>query len=385
MKIIFSKTAFSIIIFLIIVLLSAAIVVQEDVEKGLTTKQTSSLSEVDQLVNKFMDKSQYVGLAIGAQQDGKSVFSKAYGFSDRETGQRFLVDENMALGSNAKTLTAASILLLAQRGVLKLTDRLSDHLPFTIKQDDVMSLHDLLCHVSGMPDVFGGKGYEDYIWQNAQSQKEFIDKVNENTEPQRPGIKYQYNNTGYFLLGMVIEHVTNQPLGDFYREQFFSPLQLEKAYYLGDSFYSPKLAKMYETDNDVVQVYQGPVEYRIPAAAGSLGGDLDTYMKLFTQILTGKILSEPSKKQMKTACTLSDGTKVVNNKKQNIGLGIEISEINSQRLFSRGGAMNGHVSAIYHVEETGLTLAIVGNTFMRLAHLLDVIIEQKLLIVTDAH
>jgi hypothetical protein len=81
---------------------------------------------------------------------------------------------------------------------------------------------------------------------------------------------------------------------------------------------------------------------------------------------------------MKTPCTLSDGSKVVNAKGQNIGLGIEISEINSQRLFSRGGAMNGHVSAIYHVEQTGLTLAIVGNTFMRLAHIIETMLEQEL-------
>lgn len=343
-----------------------------------TTNQAWTRVKIDQLVDQFMAKSQYVGLAIGARQAGKSVFTKAYGFSDRKTRQAFLADENMALGSNAKTLTAAGILLLAERGALKITDKLGEHLPFTLKQGDATSLQDVLCHVSGLPDVFGGEGYEDYLWQNVKSQKEFIDKLNQSTATKTSGIKYQYNNTGYFLLGMVIEHVSNQPLGDFYREKFFAPLQLDKAYYLGDSFYSARLAPMYESDDGKVVEYEGPVEYRIPAGAGALGGDLDAYLTLFSQILTGPILSEQSKKQMKTPCSLSDGTKVVNAKKQNIGLGIEISQINSQRLFSRGGAMNGHVSAIYHVEETGLTLAIVGNTLMRLAHVLDAIIEQEL-------
>jgi CubicO group peptidase (beta-lactamase class C family) len=339
---------------------------------------TYSAQGIDDVVIKFMERTKYSGLSIVAYKNYDFVFAKPYGFSNVESKTPFKVDELMALGSNVKTLVAASLMLLEEKKALKLTDNINIHLPFELHQADTVTIKDMLCHVSDLPDVFGGEFYEDYQWQKAKSQKEFIDKINESKRKILPQSEYRYNNTAYFLLGMVIEHISNQPLGDYFREQLFSPIHLDNAYYLGDSFYYPKLAKMYQVDGSKIIDYEDPVDYRVVAGAGAQGGDIKSYAKLFTEILTGSVLSNKSKVKMKTPCVLDNGTFVVNGKKQKIGLGIEISRIDSQNVFSRGGAMNGHVSAIYHFEKTGLTMAIVGNTFMRLAPVLDSIFEKKL-------
>jgi D-alanyl-D-alanine carboxypeptidase len=336
-----------------------------------------STKGIDDVVVKFINKTKYPGLSIAAFKKHKMVFAKAYGVSDVNTKVPFTIDENMALGSNIKTLVAASILLLEESNKLKLNDKLSKHLPFELRQANAITLEDMLCHVSDLPDVFGGEGHDDYNWQKAISQREFIDKLNDNKRAISPRSEYRYNNTAYFLLGMVIEHLSHQPLGDYLREHLFSPLNLDHAYYLGDSFYYPKLTKMYQVDDSKMKDYQNPVDYRIVAGAGALGGDIKSYGKLFSEILSGSVLSEKSKIKMKSACLLADGSFAVNRKKQKTGLGIEISEIDSHRVFSRGGAMNGHVSAVYNFEKAGLTMVIVGNAFMRLAPVLDSIFENK--------
>ncbi|NQZ08311.1 MAG: beta-lactamase family protein [Algicola sp.] len=333
---------------------------------------------IDAVVTKFMAKSKYTGLSIAAYNKGKMRFNQSYGYSNHTTLKPFTTHESIALGSNIKTLVAAAILLLEENNKLKLTDKLAQHLPFKLNQAQAITIEDMLCHVSDLPDVFGGDGYDDYEWQKAKSQKEFIDQLNQSKRKISPKVEYRYNNTAYFLLGLVIEHISHQPLGDYFRAQIFSPLHLDHAYYLGDSYYYPQLTKMYQLKDGAIADYEDPVEYRIVAGAGALGGDITAYSKLFSGILTGDVLAETSKTKMKTPCRLADGSFAVNRKKQQTGLGIEISQMDDQRVFSRGGAMNGHVSAIVHFEKTGLTMAIVGNTFMRLAPVLDSIFEQKL-------
>jgi CubicO group peptidase (beta-lactamase class C family) len=337
-----------------------------------------SVLGIDDVVDDFMDKTQYPGLSLALHKNGAFVFEKPYGLSNVKLTTSFSMEEVIALGSNVKTLVAASILLLDEQNKIELTDNINKHLPFKISNAGTVTIKDMLCHTSDFPDVFGGESFENYQWQKAKSQKEFIDKINEGNKEITPQIEYRYNNTAYFLLGLAIEHISNQPLGDYFREQFFSPLGLDHAYYLGDSFYYPKLAKMYEVNDSIVMDYESPVDYRLVAGAGALGGDIKSYITLFSEILTGSILSDKSKLKMKTPCLLADGSIVMNSKKQKSGLGIEISEIDSQVVFSRGGAINGHVSAIYHVEKTGLTMAVVGNAFMPLSPVVDSILEKKL-------
>lgn len=336
------------------------------------------VQSIDEVANRFIEETHYPGLSIAIYKNSETVFSHSYGYSDIHLKTPFSSDEVLALGSNVKTLVAASILLLEESNKLKLTDKVNQHLPFKLRQENGVTIKDMLCHVSDLPDVFGGESFENYSWQKAISQKEFIDKLNENNEQISPRTEYRYNNTAYFLLGLVIEHISNQPLGDYFRERLFSPLQIDQAYYLADSYYYPQLAKMYEIDGNDALDYEDPVDYRVVAGAGALGGNISSYSKLFSGILAGSILSETSKAKMKTPCKLADGTFAINTKNQKTGLGVEITETDAGIIYSRGGAMNGHVSAIYHFEKAGLTLAIVGNAFMPLAGVLDAIVENNL-------
>lgn len=330
--------------------------------------------EFDLIINKFMKENDYVGLSIGALKHDKVVFDRSYGYSNKSNSQSYSSNTPISLGSNAKTLTASAVLLLQERGLLNIEDSLVKHLPFDLNYSDRVTLHEMLCHSSDLPNVFGVGKFENYAWQQARSQKEFIDKLNVASYIPKAGESYRYNNTAYFLLGMVVEHVTSQGLGDFFRENIFKQMPATSLHYLGDSYYSPILSPSYEKNG---YLYESPVEYRIVGGAGALAGDLISYLRMFTSLVSGQILDSDSSALMFSLCKFKDGSEVVNGKKQNIGLGIEISEINGETVYSRGGALNGYVSEVYYFPERNLTIGVTGNTWAPLAPLLEKLFENN--------
>ena len=313
---------------------------------------------------------EYVGLAIAAIKDDELVFKQEYGYLDLTKKEPFSVNEVISLGSNAKTTTASAILLLQEKGLLKVSDTLDKHLPYSLKGSEQVTLYEMLCHSSDLPDVFGVGEFENYEWQKAKSTKELINKLNSTTSLRNRTESYRYNNTAYFLLGLVVEHLSHQNLGDFYREYIFNNAQ-KNIYYLGDSYYSPTLTPSFEKIGTKVSPYESPVEYRIVGGAGALGGDLVSYLHLFQQLMSGNILQSQSKAQMLSFCKFDDGNYVVNEKNQHIGFGVEMSNINGEKVYSRGGALNGYVSAVYYFPSKNLTVGITGNTWAPLAPLLE--------------
>lgn len=334
-------------------------------------------NDFDEIVNSYMLEHDYVGLAIAATKNDKVIFERAFGFSDEVNEEAFSSDKVISLGSNAKTLTATAILMLQEQGLLKISDALNKHLPFNLKHGDNITLHEMLCHSSDLADVFGVGEFENYVWQQAKSQKEFIDKLNLSTHVPISGKSYKYNNTAYFLLGLVVEHISNQNLGDFFRESIFQRLPNAKLYYLGDSYYLPALSPSFEKNGIGVGLYESPVEYRIVGGSGALAGDLISFLHMFNGLMSGQIINSDSSAMMHSLCKFKDGSEVRNGKNQNIGLGIEVSKINGETVYSRGGSLNGYVSAAYYFPSRKLTIGVTGNTWAPLAPLLEKLFESN--------
>ncbi|TMP28524.1 hypothetical protein CWB99_11460 [Pseudoalteromonas rubra] len=339
--------------------------------------EPSNNDEFEQIVRSHMLQHDYVGLAIAVLKEDDLVFSRAYGFADQDRKEKYSAKKVISLGSNTKTLTASAILLLQERGLLSLSDPLEKHLPFKLQHSEKVTLQEMLCHSSDLSDVFGVGKFENYVWQKAKSQKEFIDKLNLASHEPIAGERYRYNNTAYFLLGLVVEHVSHQSLGDFFREFIFENAPETNLYYLGDSFYSPVLSPSFEKNGSKASLYESPVEYRIVGGAGALAGDLVSYLRMFKSLVSGEILSSDSRAMMRSLCRFKDGSKVINEKKQNLGLGIEVFKINGETVYSRGGALNGYVSAVYYFPSKKLTIGVTGNTWAPLAPMLERLFESN--------
>jgi len=171
----------------------------------------------------------YTGKVPGASllvlKDGKPVLRKAYGYADLEHGVAATTATNYRLASMSKQFTAAAILLLAEDGKLKLDDSIRRWLPSLPASDQGITIHHLLSHASGLID------YEDLIPPGATKQLNDADVLRMLSAETRsyfaPGTSYRYSNSGYVLLGLIVERASGQRLPAFLQRRIFKPLHMD--------------------------------------------------------------------------------------------------------------------------------------------------------------
>jgi len=194
--------------------------------------QDSRTKQVDALFADYA-KPQTPGCAVGVMEEGKPVYSRGYGLASLELGvpidpARTVLD----VGSLAKPFTAMSVLLLEQDGKLSLDDSIRKHVFGLPAVFQPVTLRHLLHHTGGAGDytpelVFGGIGMEDVA--GADDVMRLLARRTSLTAP--PGTRYEYSNTGYFLLGRAVESVSGKTLPAFVRERIFLPMGMEHSRY----------------------------------------------------------------------------------------------------------------------------------------------------------
>lgn len=181
---------------------------------------------------------QYDGNVPGASllvvHNGKSVVRRSWGFADLGAHIAANPQTNYRLASVTKQFTATAILLLAQDNKLFLSDKISKYLPSLPKSDSSITLHHLLTHTSGLID------YEDLMAEGTTKQVHDADVLNllESADSLHfaPGTKYQYSNTGYSLLALIVERVSGKSFADFLHDRIFIPLGMTNTVAHRDGF-----------------------------------------------------------------------------------------------------------------------------------------------------
>ncbi|MEI7035579.1 serine hydrolase domain-containing protein [Fulvimonas yonginensis] len=165
------------------------------------------------------------GAALLVLEDGKPLLRKGYGLADLEQHTRVTPQTDFRLASVSKQFTAAAILLLAQDHKLSLDDSIRHWLPSLPATADRVTLRQLLSHTGGLVD------YEDLIPPGRTTQLDDQDVLRMLSATPRsyfpPGSAYRYSNTGYVLLGLVVEQASGQSLQDFLARRIFQPLHME--------------------------------------------------------------------------------------------------------------------------------------------------------------
>lgn len=171
------------------------------------------------------------GAAVLVVHDGKSVFRRGYGVTDLRTKNAITPQSDFRLASFTKQFTAACIMLLVKDGKLRYDDHLTDIFPEFPAYGKAITIRNLLNHTSGLPD------YEDILEkQYPDTPDEKIPQIHdagvlELLEQQSagkfpPGSKWEYSNSGYAVLAMIVEKVSAKPFSEFLQERIFAPLQM---------------------------------------------------------------------------------------------------------------------------------------------------------------
>jgi CubicO group peptidase (beta-lactamase class C family) len=287
--------------------------------------------------------------------DGKIVFEKAYGIGDEEWGANNTVHTKFRIGSLSKQLTAACILLLQQRGRVNVYDPISRYLSGLPAAWQAISVHQLLTHTSGIPNYTSSTEFG-RIKRTGATPQQMIELVADKPVDFTPGTKWSYSNTGYILLGMIIERISGLSYNEFLKKNILDPLGMTNSGYDRVTDIIKERASGYQEKDGRLENADF-IDMSVPYAAGDIYSTVED-MYRWNEALAedGKLLSAESRKQMFTEYTeaVHEG--------QHYGYGVVISRLKFGRLlYYHGGGVEGFSSSIQRYPEDRVCIVVLSN------------------------
>src|SRR5215213_11947286 len=216
-------------------------------QAALAQDKPAKIQEVLALAHKY---GQFNGSAL-VTENGKVIYKGAFGMANMEWAIPNAPDTKFRLGSITKQFTAMLTLQLVEQGKLKLDGKISDYLPDYRKDvGDKVTIHHLLTHTSGIPSYTNAPGFFENVSRNPYKVADFVKKYASGDFEFEPGSKFSYNNSGYFLLGAIIEQVTGKPYARVLQERILDPLQMKDTGYDDDAPLIKKRAAGYQKTPD---------------------------------------------------------------------------------------------------------------------------------------
>lgn len=250
-------------------------------------------ARIDALVQAAMAHQHLPGLSLAVAHDGEILYARGYGVRDNASQAPADAHTIYNIGSVTKQFTATAIMLLRHDGKLKLDDRLSRYIP-TYAQAGRITLRELLNHTSGIPDYTDLSNVPHHA-----TAMEFFELVAKMPLHFVPGTRYEYSNTNFIVLGIIVEQVSKMPYGEFLERRIFKPLGMTQT--------STRVVPQSQPDGAVGYTYQHPDVKPIPQTIDDLGyGDgtvnssvLDL-VKWDTALDSGRVVDAASWRAMTT-------------------------------------------------------------------------------------
>ena len=257
----------------------------------------SKADQIDALLKRYADYGQFNGSALVAQ-NGKVIFKSGYGMANKEWNIPNTTDTKFRLGSITKQFTSMLIMQLVQQGKLKLDGKITDYLPDYPKETgDRITIHQLLTHTSGIHDYTSYPAFFRTLSRTPSSPTEFIKLWADSALDFEPGTKWSYSNSGYFMLGVIIEKVTGKSYEQMLQKNIFDPLGLKGTGYDHSETIIPKRASGYERGPDG-WINAPYLEMSLPYSAGSLYSTAEDLYKWDQALYTDKLLPPDLKEKL---------------------------------------------------------------------------------------
>ena len=300
---------------------------------------------MDQLVQSYVDR-KFMGTALVARGN-QVLFSKGYGFADLEWDIPNAPSTKFRLGSVTKQFTAASILLLEERGKLNVNDPVKKYMPDAPAAWDKMTLFHVLTHTAGIPNFTGFPDYEK-LSPFPATPAELVARFRDKPLDFQPGEKWNYSNSGFVLLGYLIEKISGETYEKFVQENIFTPLGMKDSGYDSNSAIIRRRASGYALAQGAY-VNDGFIHMSIPHAAGALYSTTEDLLKWEQGLFGGKLLKPASLEKMTTPF------------KNNYAFGLGVETVGGHKLISHGGGIQGFNTELDYYPEDKLTVVVLEN------------------------
>ena len=322
------------------------------------------------------------GAAVLVAQNGTVLFKKGYGLADVARGTGFAPDTKSRIGSITKQFTASAILKLQEQGKLSVQDKLTKYFPDFPRGEEV-TLHHLLTHTSGIRSYTDKPGFMDKVTAPVEPD-DLIKSFQNDAYDFAPGQKWHYDNSGYFLLGRIIEKVSGQSYGAFLTKNFFEPLGMTNTgvHRAGLALKHEALGYQYNGG-----AFTNALDWDMSWAggAGALYSTVEDLFRWNEGVFGGKVLKEASLKAAWTPVKTEDNKD--DDSGNGYGYGWFSALTRGAQEISHGGGLNGFSSFIMRLPCENFTVAILANAQPgavgaepgRLAHLVtEIYLGEKL-------
>ncbi|MDY8137879.1 serine hydrolase [Aquimarina sp. 2201CG5-10] len=296
-------------------------------------------------------KSDTPGATVIITKKGETIYHKAFGLANMELSVPMKTNNVFEIGSITKQFTAVSILMLLEQGKLTIEDEITKYIPDYPTHGKKITIHHLLNHTSGIKSYTSMNLSE--IAAKDMTPTELIDYFKNEPMDFDPGEEWRYNNSGYIILGFIIEKVSGQTYEDFVEQNIFKPLQMQDSFYGSKSEIIKNRASGYQTHGNYINADY--LSMTLPYAAGSLMStvkDLNTWQKALN---TNKLLKATTLQKAFQNTTLNNG------KPTYYGYGWSVNKIGDSPSIEHGGGIFGYTSYQIYIPKEDLHVAILTN------------------------
>ncbi|HEU4763237.1 MAG TPA: serine hydrolase domain-containing protein [Gemmatimonadales bacterium] len=320
--------------------------------QGVNTLPPDLAAKVEAAVHDVMQKSKVPSVSLGIVQGGKITYTNAFGMARFSPARPARPDMHYAIGSISKQFTAACVLLLVQEGKLSLDDPVSKFFPELTRANEV-TIRNLLTHTSGYED-YAPQDYTIPAWTKPSSAQAIIHEWATKPLDFDPGTQYQYSNTNFNIVGLIVEKASGEPFWQFLSERILTPLHLDHAIDL-------------DTQHDLVE----PVGYarnalgplrpaRIEApgwyfADGEMAMPVGDLLTWDISIMDRSLLAPSSYDAMETEMKLKNGQGI------GYGLGVAVGYRNGHRVVAHSGEVGGFVAQNVVFPDDKIAIAVLTN------------------------
>jgi CubicO group peptidase (beta-lactamase class C family) len=337
---------------LLLVLLAACATTENAKPAGPQLPEQFDVAAVDAWIAGHLQDKGFIGLSVAVVKDGKVVLAKGYGKKSLTTGEAVTAETPFGVGSITKQFVAACVLLLAEEGKLSVDDKVAKYFSNLTRAGDI-TLYQLMTHTSGYPDYYP-LDFTDRRMQKGISAEDLIQQYATGKLDFEPGTRYSYSNTGFIILGRVVEKVSGQPFGEFLQRRILDPLGMKHTMFDPDPT-NPALATGYTSFalGSPEPAVAEPKQWNFTAGAiYSTAADLALWDMALAE---GRVLKPESWSLMTTPVKLKDG------RTWDYGCGIDIMRMHNETVFEHGGEVGGFLAETVMIPRTKMAVIAFSN------------------------
>ena len=314
---------------------------------GFTASAQSDADRINELVTAYVKEYKFNGTVLVINK-GKVVFSKGYGHKNVKDSTYNDVNPIYQLGSVTKQFTSAIILQLQEQKKLSVQDKLSKYYP-DYPQGDKITIENLLTHTSGIYNYTNSREFMTTGATKPSTEEKMVALFKDKPLDFEPGSKWSYSNSGYSLLGYIIQKVTGKPYEQVVREQIFNPLHMTHSGFDFTHLESKDKAQGYTNYTEPVKVPASIVDSSVSFAAGAIYSTVNDLWEWHKGLMTNKVLKAASQDKAYTPL------------KNHYGYGWGIDSLFGKRIISHGGGIFGFNTNIARITSDDVCVVILAN------------------------